>query len=129
GLAESLHLDVNNLFPITEALDMLRFVKIIDGELQLTDHGKKFAEADILNRKQIFAEHLLKYLPVVNKIKQTLDQNVSHKVFKELFLEELEINFSKEESEKILRTIISWGRYAEIFSYDYDSGELSLENP
>lgn len=129
ALAESLHLDVNNLFPITEALDMLRFVKIIDGELNLTDHGKKFAEADILKRKQIFAEHLLQFLPIVNKIKQTLDQNVSHKVLKELFLEELQINFSNEESERILGTIISWGRYAEIFSYDYDSGELSLENP
>ncbi len=129
ALAESLHLDINNLFPITETLDMLRFVKIIDGELTLTDHGKKFAEADILKRKQIFAEHLLKFLPIVSKIKQTLDQDVSHKALKESFLEELQINFSSEESERILRTIISWGRYAEIFSYDYDSGELSLENP
>lgn len=129
ALAESLHLDVNNLFPITEVLDMLRFVKIIDGELKLTERGKEFVEADILERKQIFAEHLLKYLPIANKIKETLDQNVDHKVFKELFLEELQINFSKEEAEKILRTVISWGRYAEIFSYDYDSGELSLENP
>lgn len=129
ALAESLHLDVNNLFPITEVLDMLRFVKIIDGELKLTERGKEFVEADILERKQIFAEHLLRYLPIANKIKETLDQNVDHKVFKELFLEELQINFSKEEAEKILRTVISWGRYAEIFSYDYDSGELSLENP
>ena len=129
ALAESLHLDVNNLFPITEVLDMLRFVKIVDGELKLTERGKEFVEADILERKQIFAEHLLKYLPIANKIKETLDQNVDHKVLKELFLEELQINFSNEESEKILRTVISWGRYAEIFSYDYDSGELSLENP
>ena len=129
ALAESLHLDVNNLFPITEVLDMLRFVKIVDGELKLTERGKEFVEVDLLERKQIFAEHLLKYLPIANKIKETLDQNVDHKVLKELFLEELQINFSKEESEKILRTVISWGRYAEIFSYDYDSGELSLENP
>lgn len=129
ALAESLHLDVNNLFPITEVLDMLRFVKIIDGALKLTERGKEFVEADILERKQMFAEHLLRYLPIANKIKETLDQNVDHKVFKELFLEELQINFSKEEAEKILRTVISWGRYAEIFSYDYDSGELSLENP
>lgn len=128
-LAESLHLDVNNLFPITEVLDMLRFVKIIDGELKLTERGKEFVEADILERKQIFAEHLLKYLPIANKIKATLDQNVEHKVLQELFLEELQINFSTEESEKILRTVINWGRYAEIFSYDFDSGELSLENP
>jgi NitT/TauT family transport system ATP-binding protein len=129
ALAESLHLDVNNLFPITETLDMLRFVRILDGELQLTDHGKNFAEADILQRKQIFAEHLLKYLPIVAKIRQTLEQNVAHKVLKEDFLEELESNFSEEEADRILRTIISWGRYAEVFSYDDDAKELSLENP
>ena len=45
------------------------------------------------------------------------------------FLNELENYFSEEESERILRTIIDWGRYAEILAYDYDSGELSLENP
>ena len=31
-LADELHLDANNLFPLTEVLDMLRFAKITDGE-------------------------------------------------------------------------------------------------
>ena len=26
-------------------------------------------------------------------------------------------------------TVIEWGRYAELFAYDYNAGVLSLENP
>ena len=128
-LAESLHLDVSNLFPLTEVLDMLRFVKITDGETTLTEAGKYFAEADILERKQLFAKHLLKYIPLAKHIRNSLDQTNNHRILEDVILDELESYFSEDESERILRTIIDWGRYAEIFAYNYDSGELSLENP
>lgn len=128
-LAESLHLDVNNVFPLTEVLDMLHFAKITEGELIFTDAGKRFAAADILERKQIFAQHLLQYIPLAQHIRQILDQSPNHRASKTIFLNELENYFSEEESERILRTIIDWGRYAEILAYDYDAGELSLENP
>ncbi len=128
-LAESLHLDVNNVFPLTEVLDMLRFAKITDGELVFTDAGKRFAAATIQERKQIFAQHLLQYIPLAQHIRQVLDRSPNHRTSENTFLSELENYFSQEESERILRTIIDWGRYAEILAYDYDSGELSLENP
>ena len=128
-LAESLHLDVNNIFPLTEVLDMLRFAKINEGALAFTEAGKTFANADILARKQIFAQHLLQYIPLAQHIRQVLDQSPSHRTHESTFINELVNYFSEEESERILRTIIDWGRYAEILAYDYDSGELSLENP
>jgi NitT/TauT family transport system ATP-binding protein len=128
-LSESLHLDVNSLFPLTEVLDMLRFSKIQDGKIEFTSAGKNFAAADILTRKQIFAEHLTKYIPLAQHIRQVLDQSPSNIANEHQFIEELNNYFSEDESERILRTVIDWGRYAEIFAYDYDSGELSLENP
>lgn len=128
-LAESLHLDVNNIFPLTEVLDMLRFAKITEGELAFTEAGKHFAAATIQDRKQIFAQHLLQYIPLAQHIRKILDQTPNHRANKKYFLDELANYFSEEESERILRTIIDWGRYAEILAYDYDSGELSLENP
>lgn len=128
-LAESLHLDVNNVFPLTEVLDMLRFAKITEGALVFTAAGKRFAAATIQERKQIFAQHLLQYIPLAQHIRQVLDQSPNHRTPENTFLSELENYFSEEESERILRTIIDWGRYAEILAYDYDSGELSLENP
>jgi NitT/TauT family transport system ATP-binding protein len=128
-LAESLHLDVNSIFALTEVLDMLRFATINDGEIAFTSAGKSFANADILTRKQIFAEHLTKYIPLAQHIRQTLDQSPNNIANEHVFIEELNNYFSEDESERILRTVIDWGRYAEIFAYDYDSGVLSLENP
>lgn len=128
-LAESLHLDVNNVFPLTEVLDMLRFAKINEGEIRFTEAGKRFANATILERKLIFAQHLLQYIPLAKHIRDVLDQTSNHRANEDIFLEELQNYFSEDESDRILRTIIDWGRYAEILAYDYDSGALSLENP
>ncbi len=128
-LADSLHLDINNLFPLTEALDILRFAQITRGHLILLAAGKAFIDADILHRKQLFAEHLLKYIPLARHIRDILDTNPQHRTEEEFFLQELEAFLSEDESERLLKVIIDWGRYAELFAYDYDAGILSLENP
>jgi NitT/TauT family transport system ATP-binding protein len=36
---------------------------------------------------------------------------------------------AEEAAEETLRTIISWGRYAELFAYDDNRQAFSLENP
>jgi NitT/TauT family transport system ATP-binding protein len=128
-LADELHLDVNNIFTITEVLDMLRFARINNGVLEFTKEGQELANADILTRKQIFANHLLKYIPLAQHIRQILDEAPNNIAHEDVFLDQLGNYFSEDESDRILRTVIDWGRYAEIFAYDYDSGELSLENP
>ena len=42
---------------------------------------------------------------------------------------ELEDHLDEEEADELLEQIINWGRHAELFAYDYDTGILSLENP
>jgi len=128
-LADELHLDINNLFPLTEVLDMLHFAKISEGNLIILEAGKEFSAADILERKHLFAKHLLANIPLAHHIREVLDARSNHRISKAIFLEELQEFLSEEESERLLRIIIDWGRYAEIFAYDYDSDTLSLENP
>ena len=36
---------------------------------------------------------------------------------------------SAEAADQTLRAVISWGRFAEIFAYDEDTGVFSLDNP
>jgi NitT/TauT family transport system ATP-binding protein len=36
---------------------------------------------------------------------------------------------SPEVAEETLRALVSWARYAEIFAYDDETGQFSLENP
>ncbi|MBS0350056.1 MAG: nitrate/sulfonate/bicarbonate ABC transporter ATP-binding protein [Proteobacteria bacterium] len=129
NLAEKLHLEIDSLFPLTEALEILRFSIVSEGDISLTEQGKMFAAADILQRKQIFAAHLMSYVPLARHIRQALDRKPDHMIQEDNFLEELQGDLSEAAAEEVLSTVIDWGRYAELFAYDYNTGILSLENP
>lgn len=128
-LAESLHLNVDDLFPLTEVLEILRFAYVKDGDLVLSPAGRLFANADILERKKIFATHLTRYVPLAKHIRRVLDERPGHHATKARFLNELEDFLSEEEAERVFRVVIDWGRYAEIFAFDNNTEMLSLENP
>lgn len=128
-LAESLHMDALRLLPLTEALELLDLAKISGGDIVLTPVGETFAKSNILESKQIFQTQLLKWIPLAQHIREILDSLPSHRQIESFFLTELQNYLSDDEAERVLKVIINWGRYAEIFAYDYDSGTLSLENP
>lgn len=128
-LAASLHLEGDRLFPLTEALETLDFANVSKGDIILTEAGRKFADADILERKKLFATQLKARVPLAQHIRQTLDERANHRESEQYFLKELEEQLTPAQAEQILTVMIDWGRYAEIFAYDYDSGMLSLENP
>lgn len=128
-VAELLMLDIDELFPLTELLDILHFAKVSKGDLTITPAGKEFVEADILARKKIFSEHLKKYVPLVRYICDQLNRHPRHRALEENFLSLLEDYLTEKEADRVLSTVIEWGRYAELFAYDYNSGVLSLENP
>ena len=58
-----------------------------------------------------------------------MDEKIGHRVSEERFLSKLEDFLSEKETERVLRTMIDWARYAELFAYDFNTGILSLENP
>ncbi len=128
-LVEELSLDVDNLLALTDILEILRFANISKGDIELTPAGRRFAEADILQKKQIFANHLLRYVPLARHIRRVLNERPSHRASEGRFLGELEDFLSEEEAERVLKVVIDWGRYAEILAYDYNAGTLSLDNP
>lgn len=128
-LAETLMLDIDNLFPLTELLEILHFAKISKGDITITEEGRAFVDADILERKKIFSIHLKKYVPLARYIYDQLIRHPRHRALEENFISLLEDYLSESEAERVLRTVIEWGRYAELFAYDYNSGVLSLENP
>ena len=128
-LAEAWHLDVDEIFPLTETLDILQFASVEAGTLILTEAGKAFARANILDRKNIFAAHLLRYVPLAQHIRRILEERPRQQAPKSRFLTELEDHLSTEEAARVLRIVIDWGRYAELFAYDHNEEILSLENP
>ena len=128
-LADELLMNVDDLFPILETLEILGFAEILEGDIHLSELGKQFSEADLQARKQLFAQRLLDKVPLARYIRRILDEKIGHRVSEERFLSKLEDYLSEKEAERVLRTMIDWGRYAEIFAYDFKTGFLSLENP
>lgn len=128
-LADELMMNVDDLFPVIETLEILGFAKITDGDIQLSTLGRQFSEADLQERKKLFAQRLLEKVPLARYIRRVLDDKHGHRVSEERFLSKLEDFLSEKEAERVLRTMIDWGRYAEIFAYDFNAGMLSLENP
>ena len=128
-LAEELQMEVDDLFPIVEALELLDFARSQGQRVELTRHGKGFVEADILRRKVIFGEHLLQHVPLAAHIRRVLDERASARAPLSRFLRELEDSLTEGEAERVLTVITDWGRYAEIFAFDADAGVFSTENP
>lgn len=128
-VADTLMLDIDELFPLTELLEILQFAKVSKGDITITDTGKAFVEADILERKKIFSAHLKKYVPLARYIYDQLVRHPRHRALEESFQSLLEDYLTEKEADRVLQTVIEWGRYAELFAYDYNAGVLSLENP
>jgi len=128
-LADELAMDSDELFPVAESLQLLRFAEVEGGDIKLTDTGKQFAELGTDDRKKLFQRQLLACVPLAAHIRHVLQERANHVAPKSRFFDELEDHMTSEDAELTLRAVIAWGRYAEVFAYDDDSGTFSLENP
>ncbi len=126
ALAEATELPDDSLFHLFEALRALGFARLAAGDIFLTPSGHAFVEAENDQRKQIFAEHLLRSIPLAAHIRRVLDERRGHRAPEDRFLQELQDYLTDDEAERVLEVVISWGRYAELFDYDYNAGMLML---
>ncbi|MDB5983249.1 MAG: ABC-type nitrate/sulfonate/bicarbonate transport system, ATPase component [Pseudomonas sp.] len=128
SVAERLLLEVDDLFPVAEILEHLGFIELKGAEISLTEAGKLFAEYGTQERKAIFAERLVRYVPLAARIRQVLQERNGHWAPRVRFEQELEDSLAEAFVEKTLESVISWGRYAEIFSYNDHTETFSLED-
>ncbi len=128
-LADSLQMEIDDLFPLGETLQLLKFAEFADADIKLTPLGRRFADMDVDQRKKVMGEQLLANLPLAAHIKRVLDERPSHRAPATRFREELEDYMSEDYAERTLRAIINLGRYGELFAYDEDAQTFSYENP
>src|SRR5471030_1861951 len=127
-IARSLHLEVDDLFPVAEVLQHLGFADVREGDIFLTPPARVFAEFGTQERKMMFAEHLLRHVPLAARIKKVLNERPGHRAPRVRFEQELEDFLSDSAAEETLDAVINWGRYGEIFSYNDQTEIFSLED-
>ncbi|MBV8520605.1 MAG: nitrate/sulfonate/bicarbonate ABC transporter ATP-binding protein [Acetobacteraceae bacterium] len=127
ALAETLQLELDELLPLGETLQLLRFAELEEGDIRITPAGRAYVAADIEDRKPLFAAALRANVPLISMIRQVLEERWNHRASAVRFQDELEDYMSPDYAEQTLRTAISWGRFAELFSYDEEAQQFSLE--
>lgn len=125
-LAEDLNMEIDDLLPTVEATTMLGFAQLLEGDAEITPEGKAFAEADILTRKALFRDAALGHIALLCLMDNTLRAKADHTIHEEFFRDVLDQHFTEAEMRRQLDTALNWGRYAEMFDYDSDTGRLVL---
>ncbi len=126
-LSESLQLDVDELLPLCETMQMLRFAELEEGDVRLNEQGKRFVNAENEDRKDIFAGALREHVRLVQAIRGVLDERWNHRARAERFRDELEDHMSPDYARDTLNAVIGWARYAELFDYDEEADQFYLE--
>jgi len=123
-LAESLRLEVDDLLPAVDALQLLGFAEVAQGDVNITEAGREFATAGVHRSHQIFKEQLVKRVPFVSTVMEAINQSKEGQIGKDFLLDILDEHFSDAEAEKQFQTLVDWGRYAQLFEYDADEERL-----
>jgi len=127
-LADALPFEIDDLLPIIDAARLLGFVKVEEGDVEITPAGREFADAEILRQKELFRQTALENVTLIRQIYRTLEAKRDHSAPADLFHDTLDEQFSEEETLRQLDTAISWGRYGELYEYDADRQRFHLHD-
>ena len=126
-IAAELNFEIDDLLPLVDAAEMLDLLGVEGAEMLLTDVGKEFTTADIQHSKEIFARQAREHAPLVRTIWRALNSSADGSLRDGFFLDLLRRGFSTSDAQQQLDTAIDWGRYAELFDYDSDSGQITID--
>ncbi|MCO6558669.1 MAG: nitrate/sulfonate/bicarbonate ABC transporter ATP-binding protein [Bifidobacterium sp.] len=126
-LAADLSFEVDDLFPLIDAGTMLGLLTVSNGHCTITREGDRWCHADVLEAKQLFAQLVMDHAPLVRTIDRALRNHPDRGLRGELILDLLRSQHTDEEAQQQFDIAVTWGRYGELFDYDADDDQLTLD--
>jgi NitT/TauT family transport system ATP-binding protein len=125
-LAEETELTDTELLDASIALELLGFAILAHGDISITTLGEQYVKATNADRQAIFGKQLLEHVPLIAYIRHGLEQDRSGDLPEDLFLKLLRFTLTEVEAERVLRVAIEWGRYGDLFEYNFNNGVIHL---
>jgi NitT/TauT family transport system ATP-binding protein len=116
-LAERFGREFGSVVRVVKAAELLDFVQTPQHDVILTPLGKEVTNASTSDQKRLVREQLMK-LKIFELLVRLIKVQENHILTAENLLHELEHALPHEKPRPLFRTILSWGRYAEIISFD-----------
>ncbi len=115
-LTNHVDLELSQLLLVVKAAELLRWVSTPGGRVEMTSAGRQFLSSDINTRKRQL-NVLLRRLYVFDVIIRMLNQSPSKEVQEGVVSSQFALHFPHERPLRLLRTVVAWARYAELFQY------------
>lgn len=136
SLEQRLQLDVDDLYPIVEAAEVLGLLSVDSADISINAVGRRFITGSIDDRKAIVREAIVEGAVAVSDGTR-LVREICHllrearrgaRVPQELIFDTILLkHFSAAEARRQLEIAIEWGRFAELYAYESRTGSFFIE--
>lgn len=129
-LGQQLQLDVDALYPLIDAAEILDLIDVDEGHVMLKSKGQRFIDSSIDERKSMVRNAALSApgARLISHIHCLLTQAVNQRLPQELIFDTVLLkHFSPVEARRQIEIAIEWGRFAELFGYEALTGTLFLD--
>lgn len=127
-LARDINFEFGEILGVLKGAELLGLVETPGADVVLTSVGGQLLRAGINPRKQLLKEQVGK-LSIFRAVVETLQSTGGRRAGEGEFLELFARQLPAEDPQALLKTVIDWGRYAELLGYSPDDRELYLDHP
>jgi len=113
---------------VTKTAELLDFVDTPRQSVAFTDLGRRLMRADTGERKDLFSTQV-RNLRIFQTILTWLEESPEKAIERDAVTARLQTYFPNEKLDRLFDTLIGFGRYAEILSYNAKLGLLTLPKP
>ncbi|MCZ7392488.1 MAG: AAA-associated domain-containing protein [Candidatus Methanoperedens sp.] len=124
-LAADFDLELDEILPSIDGAELLGFVTVTNGNIELTGDAQKLLDTGIRERKKIIREKVAG-VEIIKELKNKLLESNERKMSKEDALKIIQKSISTADIGSYLKIIINWTRHAGLIGYNSDSEEIFL---
>ncbi|MCZ7384856.1 MAG: AAA-associated domain-containing protein [Candidatus Methanoperedens sp.] len=124
-LAADFDLELDEILPSIDGAELLGFVRVADGNVELTRDAQKLLDTGIRDRKKIIRDKVAD-VGIIRELTSLLMESDEHKISKKETLKFLQDKIATSDIESYFRIIINWTRHAGLIGYNSDSEEICL---
>lgn len=116
-LAQHVDIELSQLLLVVKAAELFRWVVTPGGRVEMAPTGRTFLAAAVPVRKRMLKATLQTFF-VFELVVGLLDKSPTGEVEDTIVLGQLAITFPHERPARLLKTLVDWARYAELFKFN-----------
>ncbi len=126
--ATALQMELDDILPVIDAGQLLGLMRIDCGDVEITADGARFLRSGVNERKRLIClriEEIGLFKELVGILRSRKNGRIPRAVYQSRVLG----GMYSLEARDLMRTMIDWGRYAELIGYNEDTDEIYLDQP